>query len=70
MTLLLTSIPTPVGKLHVIADRNIVLAANLSTLKSLRESLSGEDAAKEMKAVSKIPGISTVIADYFDGDVS
>ena len=69
MTLLLTSIPTPVGKLHVIADRDIVLAANLSTLKSLRESLSEEDAAKEIKAVSKIPVISTLITDYFDGDV-
>lgn len=69
MTLLLTSIPTPVGKLHVIAERDIVLAANLSTLKSLRESLSEEDAAKEIKSVSKIPVINTVIADYFDGDV-
>jgi len=69
MTLLLTSISTPVGKLHVIADRDIVLAANLSTLKSLRESLSEEDAAKEIKAVSKIPVISTLITDYFDGDV-
>ena len=69
MTLLLTSISTPVGKLHVIAERDIVLAANLSTLKSLRESLSEEDAAKEIKSVSKIPVISTVITDYFDGDV-
>lgn len=69
MTLLLTSISTPLGKLNVLADHHIVLAANLSNLKALRESLSEEDALKEIKTVSKIPVISTLIADYFDGDV-
>jgi methylated-DNA-[protein]-cysteine S-methyltransferase len=70
MSLLLTSIPTPVGKLNLIADHHIVLAANLSTLKALHESLSEEDALKEIKTVSKIPVISSLISDYFDGDAS
>ena len=43
MTLLQTEIATPLGKLNLIADQHVVLAANLSSIKSLRESLSEED---------------------------
>ena len=69
MTLLQTEIATPLGKLNLIADQHVVLAANLSSIKSLRESLSEEDFRREIKSVSKIPIISLLISDYFDGDV-
>lgn len=70
MTLLLTSISTPIGNLNLIADEHVLLAANLSSLKALKESLSAEDSEREIKSVSKIPVISDLIIDYFDGDIS
>jgi methylated-DNA-[protein]-cysteine S-methyltransferase len=70
VTLLLTSISTPIGNLNLIADEHILLGANLSTLKALKESLSAEDSEREIKSVSKIPVISDLIIDYFDGDIS
>ncbi len=70
MTLLLTSISTPIGNLNLIADEHILLGANLSTLKALKESLSAEDSEREIKSVPKIPVISDLIIDYFDGDIS
>jgi methylated-DNA-[protein]-cysteine S-methyltransferase len=70
VTLLLTSISTPIGNLNLIADEHILLGANLSTLKALKESLSAEDSEREIKSVPKIPVISDLIIDYFDGDIS
>lgn len=70
MTLLLTTLATPLGSLNLIADEHILLGANLSTLKALKESLSAEDSEREIKSVSKIPVITDLIIDYFDGDIS
>ena len=70
MTLLLSSLSTPIGNLNLIADQHILLAANLSTLKALKESLGGDDSAHEIKSVAKIPVITDLINDYFDGDIS
>ena len=70
MTLLLTTLATPLGNLNLIADEHILLGANLSTLKALKESLSAEDALSEVRSVSKIPVITDLINDYFEGDFS
>lgn len=70
MTLLLTTLATPLGNLNLIADEHILLGANLSTLKALKEILSAEDSEREIKSVSKIPVITDLIIDYFDGDIS
>ena len=70
MTLLLSSLSTPIGNLNLIADEHVLLAANLSNLKALKESLSADDAAREIKSVSKIPVITDLINDYFNGDIS
>ena len=70
MTLLLTTLATPIGNLNLIADQHILLAANLSNLKALKESLGADDAAHEIKSVAKIPVITDLINDYFAGDVS
>ncbi|MEI8214637.1 MAG: methylated-DNA--[protein]-cysteine S-methyltransferase [Actinomycetota bacterium] len=70
MTLLLTTLATPLGNLNLIADEHILLGANLSTLKALKESLSTEDSEREIKSVPKIPVITDLITDYFDGDIS
>jgi len=70
VTLLLTTLATPIGNLNLIADQHILLAANLSNLKALKESLGADDAAHEIKSVAKIPVITDLINDYFAGDVS
>jgi len=70
VTLLLTTLATPLGNLNLIADEHILLGANLSTLKALKESLSAEDALSEVRSVSKIPVITDLINDYFEGDFS
>ncbi|MEY4291104.1 MAG: hypothetical protein RL130_1046 [Actinomycetota bacterium] len=39
-------------------------------MKSLKESLSLEDSAKEIKSVVRIPVITDLLNDYFDGDIA
>jgi len=70
VTLLLSTLATPIGSLNLIADEHILLAANLSTLKALKESLSADDSIREIKSVAKIPVITDLINDYFDGDIA
>ena len=70
MTLLLSSLSTPIGNLNLIAHEHVLLAANLSNVKALKESLSAEDSEHDFKNVAKIPVISDLITDYFDGDIS
>jgi len=68
--LFLTSHKTPIGTLNLVAHEDVLLAANLSTIRSLRDSLDADDKAREIKEVKTIPIISDLITDYFDGDVS
>jgi len=70
VTLLLSTLSTPVGSLNLIADEHILLAANLSTLKALKESLGADDSIREIKSVASIPVITDLISDYFDGDIA
>ena len=70
MTLLLSTLSTPIGSLNLIADEHVLLAANLSNLKALKESLSQEDSEKTIKSISRIPIITDLIGDYFDGDLA
>jgi methylated-DNA-[protein]-cysteine S-methyltransferase len=70
VTLLLSTLATPIGSLNLIVDEHILLAANLSTLKALKESLGADDSIREIKSVAKIPVITDLINDYFDGDIA
>ncbi|CAB4865646.1 unannotated protein [freshwater metagenome] len=70
MPLLFASHKTPIGVLNLIADQDLLLGANLSTQKALRESLSLEDYEREFKEVKRIPVVSDLLDDYFDGDIS
>jgi methylated-DNA-[protein]-cysteine S-methyltransferase len=70
VTLLLSTLSTPIGSLNLIADEHILLAANLSNLKALKESLGTDDSIREIKSVTKIPVITDLINDYFDGNIS
>ena len=70
MTLLLSTLSTPIGNLNLIADEHVLLAANLSNIKALKESLSQEDSDRDIQSISRIPIISDLISDYFDGDIA
>ena len=59
MALLLSALATPIGKLHLLADDQILVGASFNPIKR-----SG------IKTVSKLPAISDLIEDYFDGDLA
>lgn len=63
MTLLVTSLKTPIGTLNLLADDQLLLGANLSSVAALK---TGSD----FKIVKAIPVISDLISDYFDGDLN
>ncbi|MCX6439587.1 MAG: hypothetical protein NT101_06190 [Actinobacteria bacterium] len=63
MTFLITTHKTPVGNLNLIADDQILIGANLSTISAFK-------AGKDIKIVKSIPVISDLINDYFDGDIT
>ena len=68
--MLLSTLNTPIGKLNLIADEHVLLGANLSNIKALTDSLGADDSIREIKSVAKIPVLSQLIEDYFDGDIS
>lgn len=70
MPLFLTSHKTPIGTLNLIAQEDVLLAANLSTINSAKASLDDNDRLSGFKEVKSIPVISDLINDYFDGDLS
>ena len=70
MPLFLTSHKTPIGTLNLIARENVLLAANLSTISALKFSIDDDDRAHGIKEVRAIPVISTLINDYFDGNLT
>lgn len=70
MALLIASRSTPIGTLNLIADGELLLGANLSSVKALKDGLDSIYRGSEFREVSKIPIISDLISDYFDGDTS
>ena len=63
MPLLVTSHKTPVGTLNLLADDQILIGANLSTVSAFK-------AGRDVKVVKTIPVISDLVSDYFDGDLT
>jgi len=70
MALLIASTSTPVGTLNLIADGELLLGANLSSIRALKDGLDSIYRGVEIKEVKRIPVISDLISDYFDGDLS
>jgi len=70
VALLLSTLSTPIGNLNLLADEHVLLAANLSNVKALKESLDPKDSEKDFKSVARIPIITDLVNDYFDGDIA
>ena len=62
MPLLLSSLKTPFGTLNLLADEQILIGANFSTVSEL-------GTTRDASAVKRIPIITDLILDYFDGDL-
>ena len=63
MPLLIASHKTPIGTLNLLADDQILIGANLSTVLAFK-------AGRDVKVVKSIPVVSDLIHDYFAGDLA
>ena len=70
MALLIASRSTPIGTLNLIADGELLLGANLSSVRALKDGLDSIYKGSDFREVSRIPIISDLIGDYFDGDTT
>jgi methylated-DNA-[protein]-cysteine S-methyltransferase len=68
--LFISHFKSPIGVLNLIADEQILLGLNLSSVKALKDSLDEIDYAKGFKEVSKISVVSDLLSDYFAGDIN
>jgi methylated-DNA-[protein]-cysteine S-methyltransferase len=58
---------TPVGNIYLIADSGILIAAGFKSLNSLQNRLSPSDKLRKIELIEKIPKISKLIDNYFEG---
>ena len=70
MPLFISHFKSPIGVLNLIADEQILLGLNLSSVKELKDSVDEVDYAKGFKEVSKIAVVSDLLSDYFAGDIN
>ena len=70
MPLFISHFKSPIGVLNLIADDQILLGLNLSSVKALKDSVDEIDYAKGFKEVSKISVVSDLLSDYFAGDIN
>ena len=68
--LLTTNLKTPVGELSLIADEDILIAAGFSGIANLISRLDTRSAEQKLSKSFRIPIISDLISDYFDGDLN
>jgi methylated-DNA-[protein]-cysteine S-methyltransferase len=64
------TLKTPIGDLNLIVEENILLAAGFKSLDNLIGRLAPADANQEIRQIAKIPIISELISEYFDGNLS
>jgi methylated-DNA-[protein]-cysteine S-methyltransferase len=65
--LLSTVQKTPVGNIYLIADSGILIAAGFKSLNSLQNRISPNDKLRKIEPLEKIPKISKLIDNYFEG---
>ena len=70
MPLFISQFKSPIGVLNLIADEQILLGLNLSSVKALKDSVDEIDYAKGFKEVSEISVVSDLLSDYFAGDIN
>jgi len=70
MALLASTFNSPIGIFNLISDGSLLLAANLSNFKAAKASLHPDYEDFKIEMVKKLPVITELLSDYFDGDIS
>lgn len=65
-----SSIKTPLGALTVISSEETLLTAGFSSMSTLLKKVVRLEGESTPKTVRKIPGVTDLILDYFDGDLT
>ena len=60
---------TPAGTLYLVAREHVLLAAGFHSFADLHQRMDDSEFAVGCQDVKKIPVLSELIADYFDGDL-
>ena len=64
-----SSISTPIGTLNLISNDQILIASGFTDFASLHDLLDDDEREMEFKKATKVPAITDLINDYFDGDL-
>ena len=65
-----STMKTPAGTLYLISREHVLLAAGFRNFASLHERMDDTEFSLGLKDVKKIPVITDLITDYFDGDLN
>lgn len=63
------SVKTPIGSLYLIAHEHLLLAAGFDDFAALESRLDVKDKERKISSAKRIPIVSELIADYFDGEL-
>ncbi len=61
---------TPIGTLTIIAREHVVLAAGFGGYEAMVQGMDSQDAELKLSKVDRIPTISDLVEDYFDGSLN
>lgn len=61
---------TPVGNLYLVSDDLVLIGAGFRSFRDLFERMDTEDSTRNFKEVKRIPVISDLVNDYFDGEIN
>ena len=64
-----SSISTPIGTLNLISNDQILIASGFTDFSSLHSQLDSDEQEMDFKKATKVPAITDLINDYFDGDL-
>ena len=64
-----SSISTPIGTLNLISNDQILIASGFTDFNQLHDLLDVDEQDMDFKKASKVPAITDLIKDYFDGDL-
>jgi methylated-DNA-[protein]-cysteine S-methyltransferase len=68
--LIQSSMKTPVGTLYLIAREHVLLGAGFRSLSDLHQRMEDSEFSVGVKDAKRIPVISDLIENYFDGDLA
>jgi methylated-DNA-[protein]-cysteine S-methyltransferase len=63
------TLKTPIGTLYLLAHDELLLASGYSSFAKLQDQLEDIDQERNISNVRRIPIVSELLSDYFDGDL-